>query len=163
MAIDYEIISHEQYLFVKASGFDESLEEVMAYNRAVLEACLNDEHQKILSDERGLEYRLSTVDTYKLASAAAEVVPRPLQIAIVTEERNERDADFYQTVAVNRGVRVKFFCRWKMPSIGWIYRRVNALRKTLLGSNDHRPAKGRVSQNHHDSVSGWFRFSEEKL
>jgi len=109
MAIDFQIRIEDDLVFAAASGYDENLEEALDYNRAVLQACIEHDCSRILTDERELEYRLDTVDTFELATQAARAVPSLTKIAIATGPSNQADADFYETVAVNRGLSVKFF------------------------------------------------------
>lgn len=109
MAIAYSFHPEKNYLLVTASGFDESLEDTIGYGMAVLEACLEHQCTRVLCDERDLEYRLSTIDTFQLAEAAVQAAPKLVRIAIATGPDNLEDASFYETVAKNRGLSVKVF------------------------------------------------------
>lgn len=109
MAIHYTFISGEDYLLVKASGFDENLEEVKQYGQAIIQACTAKNYTCVLCDERDLEYRLSTLDTFESARFLADRAPKLAKIAIVCNERFIRDGRFWETVAVNRGLTVRVF------------------------------------------------------
>ena len=54
-------------LIVESTGFDESLEEVQQYGLAILSACKQGNHTKVLCNEINLEYRLGTFDTFLAA------------------------------------------------------------------------------------------------
>jgi hypothetical protein len=107
MAIHYTITPQDLLLRVRASGFDENLEEVMSYAQAVIDAAIANESKFILCDERELEYRLSTFDIYELAINAAAYSKYVVKIAIVVSENASQDARFYETVTVNRGLMVR--------------------------------------------------------
>jgi hypothetical protein len=109
MAIQYSFSTRGQTLLVKASGWDEDLEEVQRFGLAIIAAAVERQCQSVLSDERELEYRLNTVDTYAAAVFIAEHAPLVSQVAIVCRADMARDAGFWEDVAVNRGLRVKMF------------------------------------------------------
>ncbi len=109
MAIHYSMKTEGSLLVVTASGFDESLEEVQQYGLAVVQACRQGGHARVLCDEQELEYRLGTLDTFKSAEFLAAQAPRIGRAAIVCNTKFNRDAEFWETVAVNRGLTVRFF------------------------------------------------------
>lgn len=109
-------------LVVKSKGYDEGLSEVINYNQVVKAEADRQKCDKILCDERALEYRLSITETYELANHLSEIVKSFNKIAIVTNKNNQETAEFWETVAINRGVVVKAFFdfiearRWLMHS-----------------------------------------------
>ncbi len=107
MAIHYQITPVDTLLRVVASGFDESIQEVMSYAQAVIDAAIANESKLIFCDERDLEYRLSVHNVYDLATHAAAHARRSVKIAIVVPEKTLQDSRFYETVAVNRGMVVR--------------------------------------------------------
>jgi hypothetical protein len=111
MAITYTTHVSGDTLEVHAQGFDESLEEVQNYGLAIIQACLAAGHNitRILCDERQLEYRLGTLDTYQAAEFISAQAPHVAQIAIVCAPTFIADAQFWETVAVNRGLTVRAF------------------------------------------------------
>ena len=109
MAITYTFRVNDDLLIVEASGFDEGLSDVMAYGDAVIEAANASSVTRVLCDERNLEYRLDTVDTYKSAEYIAEHAPRIARIAIVTALEQSEEIDFWETVMVNRGMTIRVF------------------------------------------------------
>lgn len=109
MAIQYSLKADGNLLIVKASGFDESLEEVEQYGLAIVEACKEGRYSRVLCDETDLEYRLGTFDTFQSAEFMASQAPKIGKAAIVCNEKFYPDARFWETVAVNRGLRVRVF------------------------------------------------------
>lgn len=109
MAIYYQLNAKDQLLFCKTSGYDENLEDTLAYGAAVMQACLDAGCTHVLCDERGLEYRLDTIDTYELAKYYAEHVPLVVKAAIVCNPAHIEDAEFWENVAINRGLSVRVF------------------------------------------------------
>jgi hypothetical protein len=109
MAIDFTATVEGDVLFVKASGFDENLAQVEAFGMAVIEICLAHSVTHVLSDERDLQYRLSTGDTYAAAVQLAEVAPSVARVAIVSDPADIDDALLWENVAVNRGLTVRMF------------------------------------------------------
>lgn len=109
MAIQFTTRIEGALLRVAARGFDESLEEVMAYGNALINLCLIHRLTRVLCDERALEYRLNTLDTYALATWISEQVPHLVRIALVSAPEAAADARFWENVAVNRGLTVRAF------------------------------------------------------
>ena len=109
MAIRYEMQAEGDLLKVKAAGADESLKEVNAYGAAIIQAALRHSSRRILCDETQLVYKLSVTDTYESARFIAESVPHVVKVAIVCNPQSYPDGQFWETVAVNRGLSVRFF------------------------------------------------------
>lgn len=109
MAIQYTFQRQDQTLIVTTSGFDESLEEVMLYGMAVIQEAVLGEYATILCDETQLEYRLGILDTYEAAEFMSRQAASVAKAAIVCDEKNIKDAKFWETVAVNRGLIVRVF------------------------------------------------------
>lgn len=109
MAIHYTIKTEGDLLLVEAEGFDESLEDVQAYGQAIIQACLAADCSRVLCNETDLEYRLGTFDIFQSAESIAAQIHKTVKVAIVCNERFTADAQFWETVAVNRGMTVRFF------------------------------------------------------
>ena len=109
MAITFQIKMENNILVVVSSGFDESLKEVQEYGMAIYQAAIMNKCSRILCDERELEYRLNTLDTFKSAEYISESVPTLARVALVCKPDNINDASFWETVAVNRGLQVRIF------------------------------------------------------
>jgi hypothetical protein len=109
VSIQYSLSGEGDTLRVVASGFDDSREEVEAYGFAIIRTCLELGYRRVLCDESELEYRLSTLDTYRAAVVMAENAPDVARVAIVPNPRFVSDAHFWEDVAANRGLIVRIF------------------------------------------------------
>ncbi|MFZ5879354.1 MAG: hypothetical protein ACOY0R_08280 [Chloroflexota bacterium] len=109
MSIRYTLKAEGNLLLVEASGFDESLAEVQAYGQAIIEACLAADCSRVLCNETGLEYRLGTIENFQSAEGIAARIHKTVKVAIVCNPKFKADAYFWETVAVNRGMMVRFF------------------------------------------------------
>jgi len=109
MTITYQFTVEDDLLLVKASGADDNQEDVQRYNEATLEMCLENGCRRVLTDETDLEYRLNTVDNFESAKTMAEMAQGIHKLAIVVNPQQMKDASFWETVAVNRGVTVRIF------------------------------------------------------
>lgn len=107
MSIHFSIIHEGNLLKVKASGKDDNIEDVLNYTNAIIDAALQYNAHRILCDERDLEYNLSIGETFQLAEIVAEKHKYAVRIAIVYHPKFIRDAQFYETVATNRGLIIK--------------------------------------------------------
>ncbi len=107
MAIDYKIRYRDGILKVTTKGADENLEEVLQYTNAIIEAAFKHQSRLILCDERELEYKLTTLDTYKLAEFASTYSNHIAKIVIVCNPRCLPEGKFYETVTTNRGLKVR--------------------------------------------------------
>lgn len=119
MAIDHQIESKNELLHVVAHGKDDNLEDAMNYGMAVIQAAKENSSKKILCDERNLVYNISVIDTYQLAETASRYASKIQQIAIVSNPKNSKDGKFYETVASNRGLRIKMFLDYN-EAIEWL-------------------------------------------
>lgn len=109
MSITYTFEVIGDTLSVKASGEDDNLDEVKQYGIAVIEKVLESNCTRAICDERELRYKLGTFDTFELAQHIVQNAPRVAKIAIVCSDKDIQDASFFETVVVNRGLRVKAF------------------------------------------------------
>lgn len=109
MAINYTIEADDGLLRVVAAGKDDNLRQVKDYGFAVLSAALSSRCTKVLCDERELIYSLGTFDSFESAKYISELAPDIAKVAIVCRPENIEDADFWETVAVNRGLHVRVF------------------------------------------------------
>ncbi len=109
MAISYKIETDNGILRVVASGKDDNLKQVKDYGFAVLSAALSTGCTNVLCDERELIYSLGTFDSFESAKYISELTPDIAKVAIVCNPEYIKDADFWETVAINRGLHVRVF------------------------------------------------------
>jgi hypothetical protein len=109
LAIQFTTSVSDHVLHVKASGYEESLGEVQAYSLAILQASITARVDRVLCDELDLEHRLGTFEIFRAAEFLSARVPPAVRISVVCDPRFLADARFWETVAVNRGLRVRVF------------------------------------------------------
>jgi hypothetical protein len=109
MAIKAEFKFMDNTLYVKATGKDDSVKDVLAYGQSVIEQALIHQAKQVLVDETELVYALGTFDLYETAKAFAESAPYVVKSALVVNPEQAKDAEFWETVAVNRGLFVRMF------------------------------------------------------
>lgn len=109
MAISYTIEADDGLLRVVATGKDDNLRQVKDYGYAVLSAAISMRCPKVLCDERELIYSLGTFDTFESARYISELTPDIAKVAIVCNPEFIKDAGFWETVAINRGLHVRVF------------------------------------------------------
>lgn len=109
MAINYKTHVEGDILHVTTSGFGESLEDVIAYGEAVIAEAKKHGCTRLLMDERNLDYRIDTVDIYRLANYYTNTYHSAGKIAFVTSEENIEDAKFWETAVRNRGLLCRIF------------------------------------------------------
>jgi len=109
MALDYRFDCEGGLLLVVTRGFDDSLEEAIAYGNDVIDACLECGCDRVLVDEREMTGTLEQVYQYEMARELAQRVPTKLRVALVTAPEFFRETAFGVLVAENRGVRVRVF------------------------------------------------------
>jgi hypothetical protein len=107
MAISFEHNIEGNTLKIKAHGYDESIADVEEYGFAILSLVIQNGCRHVLCDERDLEYRLSTSDTFDLAEVAAREAKQVEKIAVICDKRFMNEAAFYETVAQNRGLTIR--------------------------------------------------------
>ncbi len=119
MAIYFTTMVEENTLVVHATGFDENLSQVRDYGLAIIDAAKEHSVTHVLCDERELEYRLGTFDTYEAAAFISSQAPSVVKAAIICRADALTDALFWETVAVNRGLMVRVF-KEMAPAKAWL-------------------------------------------
>lgn len=109
MAIKYSFKVDHEILMVKASGKDGSLEEAQDYAKAIIDAAIKSNCTKVLCDESELVYTLSASETYELAQTTAFDAPKIARTAIITLPEYKEIVEFWETVALNRGLLIRVF------------------------------------------------------
>lgn len=109
MAIQYKFTTKDDILIVETSGEDDGLQEVLDYAEAIIEEGIRQNCTKIICDERKLIYRLSMSDTFELAKNTSLAAPKIVSTAIITLPEFKEIIEFWETVALNRGLNIKVF------------------------------------------------------
>ena len=85
------------------------LAQAQDYGLAIINAALEGSYTHVLCNEFDLEYRLRAIDTYEAAAFISANAPKVARIAIVCNPKFGADARFFEDVAVNRGLVLRFF------------------------------------------------------
>lgn len=121
MAINYTFEVENDVLIVQSSGYDEGLENVIAFNKAVNEKAFRTGCRKIISDERELKYTLSVFETYSLGEFVSTNIREIDKIALVVKENQEEIALFWENVTANRRINTRVFLTMEEAK-NWIRR-----------------------------------------
>lgn len=109
MSIQYEIEVDGDLLSARATGAPDNVEELKRYGAALVSAGIKAECTKALLDERGMAHTLNEGDLYFLAEQYSNSVPRLVKAAIVFSREYKQNVGFWETCAVNRGLRLRVF------------------------------------------------------
>ena len=109
MSINFNIKEEDRFIRIVSSGSCEDLTQLKEYVLAIHNAAVSFEKTRILVDETQLEYKLSTIDNFNSGRFVSYLNPKPKKIAVVCKLEGWDDTKFWETVAVNRGVRVQVF------------------------------------------------------
>ena len=109
MALDYTIDIDGDLLTVTTSGFDENVDEAVAYGQSVISRCVESQCRKILVNESEMTAVLDKVSQYEMVRQLVSLVPYDLFVAFVVNEDNFEDTSFGVLVAENRGMNIKAF------------------------------------------------------
>ncbi len=107
MAIIYDYTKKDNVLHVEAAGTGDSLEESINYVVRVKNIALEYNCQKILFDEQKLFYTLEDIELYQSVEFMVQNVPNNMKIAVVVHPEQKSEGDFWETMALNRGLYVK--------------------------------------------------------
>jgi hypothetical protein len=112
MAITISSNLEADYLLIKVSGSIADMKEMMLLTKQIYDEITKYDSRKVVIDQtenqppNSLVYQANLVDFY---SEEFPVEVRHLKLAIVTDIKNKRIADFWETYAHNRGYRFRVF------------------------------------------------------
>ncbi len=109
MSINFNSKIEDEILIITAAGKDDTVDQVVAYGQSIIQLGIESGTSKVLCDERNLEYAIGTFDIFEAATIIAEQAPRVARIAIVCRPQFLDDGNFWETVAVNRGLHVRMY------------------------------------------------------
>lgn len=124
MQYTLDIEERNEYLQFSARG-KRSLESILSITKDVLAACERHKLKNALIDVRKMEGELTTMESYKLS---AQHLPAMRNLSVLTHvavidcEENRERYTFLETVAVNRGLNIRYFTdphdgvEWFKPS-----------------------------------------------
>ena len=112
MAIQFEVLPQEDFLYIKADGINENLAEHKKYNLEMYQSIKQYPFDRILVDELEVTYSNTIMDMYDLAHFYDQEMPveaRLLRLALVVREKYEKLASFWEVVCQNLGYQFKVF------------------------------------------------------
>ena len=116
MALNFDIAIDGDLLTVTTIGFDENVDEAVAYGEAIISKCIESQCSKILVDESKMSAVLDTVGQYEMVQRLISLIPYQLSIALLTNPDHFQDTSFGTMVAENRGVHIKTFTSAELAS-----------------------------------------------
>ena len=100
----------EGYLYARlVPGFEINPERMNRLWQAVGDACLKSGMRRVLTEGTVSGRRMTTMDSFENAAAAARLVPGLMMACFVQGHVPDEQTEFFKIAAMNRGVRVEFF------------------------------------------------------
>ena len=109
LVISFEIKEESGMMKVRSTGTCENLEQLKEYVLAMHEFASTNDLPKALVDEAELEFKLSTIQTHESGRFVANLASFDVKIAVAIRKEDWDEAKFWETVVVNRGLKVKIF------------------------------------------------------
>ena len=118
MSDNVKIERKEGYLHVTVSGAF-SVAAAKTSVDVLAATCRKEDCYAVLFDCRPMTGEMPTFDRYKIGQYGAEVLPHSIKIAMLGREDQVSPDDFFENVAVNRGMILKVFSDEK-KAIEWL-------------------------------------------
>ena len=100
----------EGYLYARlVPGFEITPERMNRLWKQVGEACAHHRVRHVLTEGTVSGRRMTTMDSFENASAAARLMPGLAMACFVQGHVPDQQTEFFKIAAMNRGVRVDFF------------------------------------------------------
>jgi len=116
MALEYDIEVDGELLIVTTRGFDDGVDEAVAYGETIISCCAENKCNKILVDESQMTAVLDNIGQYEMVQRLISLVPYQFSIAMVVNPANYQETSFGTMVAANRGIHIKTFKSRKLAS-----------------------------------------------
>jgi hypothetical protein len=107
--LDYKIDVNGDLLFVTTTGYDDNVDEAVAYYESLISVCVDNQCRRILIDESQISSVLDKVSQYQMVQRLISHVPYDLAIAFVFSPELFEETSFGVLVAENRGINVRAF------------------------------------------------------
>ena len=119
---EFRLEPREGYLYLRLpNGFEMTPDSMNRIWRAISDASREHKMMRVLAEGDDVRRRLSQVDTFDHASLAASLMPGLVVACCLRGFVPDRQTEFFQVAAMNRGVRTEFFqdlndaMRWLAP------------------------------------------------
>lgn len=119
MPVNVKVISTKDFIKTTVTGkFDFAASKQVLVD--ILSLIKQPDEYDVLVDTREAESLLSITDLYKLGEAlASQLILRRSRICLLVPMRDIDKVDFFETVAVNRGVQIRAFTDFEQV-ITWL-------------------------------------------
>ena len=107
--LDYKIDVNGDLLLVTTAGYDDNVDEAVAYYESLISICVDNQCRRILIDESLMTSVLDKVSQYQMVQRLVSHVPYDLAIAFVFNPEHFEETSFGVLVAENRGINVRAF------------------------------------------------------
>ena len=107
--LDYKIDVNGDLLNVTTTGYDENVDEAVAYCESLISVCVDNQCRRVLIDESRVTSVLDKVGQYEMVQRLVSQVPHDLTIAFVVNPAHFEETSFGVLVAENRGINVRVF------------------------------------------------------
>lgn len=107
--IEVDIKIDQDLLIITAYGRETKLEDSEKYITTIVQAAIDTQCEKILIDERKLEYELDVEEVLHLAEFIKTETPNAGTIAIVNQPKYESDLKELETILQSAGENLRFF------------------------------------------------------
>jgi hypothetical protein len=118
MSDNVEVLRKEGYLHITFSGAF-SLAAAKRSVDVLVETCGKENCNKVLFDCRPMTGDMPIFERYEIAKYGAESLPYRIKVAMLGREDQVSPDDFFETVAVNRGLILKVFSDMD-KAIAWL-------------------------------------------
>ena len=111
MSYKLTIEKKEDILWVTATG-TRTVQTILAMSKDILAACIEKKVKKVLIDVRAMEGHLSVLEAFDISDIHFPKMRNPNEIthnAIVDLKEYKESYRFFETVAINRGFRLRIF------------------------------------------------------
>lgn len=109
MSLEYDFEVEGDLLIVRTNGYDDDINEAVAYGEAIIKNCVENTCSRLLMDETGMTDVLDIVSQYQMVQRLRPLIPYQLSVAIVANPDHYKDTSFGSMVAENRGIKVRVF------------------------------------------------------
>jgi len=110
----------EGYLHARlVPGFEITPERMNRLWTQIGEACAHHHVRRVLTEGTVSGRRMTTMDSFDNAAAAARLVPGLAMACFVQGHVPDQQTEFFKIAAMNRGVRVEFFAK-REEALRWL-------------------------------------------
>ncbi|MFZ2508228.1 MAG: hypothetical protein WAW79_07135 [Steroidobacteraceae bacterium] len=110
----------EGYLYARlVPGFEITPERMNRLWQSIGEACAENGVRRVLTEGTVKGRRMTTMDSFENAAAAARLVPGLSMACFVQGHVPDQQTEFFKIAAMNRGVRVEFFSS-QVEALRWL-------------------------------------------